>query len=267
MSRSVACIIARTVSTRLPLKVLRDVGNGQSMLDFLIGRLKGVAELDAVYLCTSREPTDDILEDVASRNQIPIYRGSALEVIERMLAVSRMEEAGIVLRVTGDNPLTSVEYIGEQIRFLEEKSLDYVRLTGVPVGATAEVIRTEALRRCSEMMDPAVSEYLLLYLFEPAHFRCGVMEVLEGDYSEYSLTVDMPEDLVRTREIIRNVNSDYRLKEIVEYCRRYEVSLPAVKIAAGDTIKLPYDKRISFDEFKRDMQRRIQQSEGAVLYA
>ena len=35
----VACIIARTTSTRLPLKVLRDAGDGQSILDLLIDRV------------------------------------------------------------------------------------------------------------------------------------------------------------------------------------------------------------------------------------
>lgn len=267
MSRTAACIIARTVSTRLPLKVLRDVGNGQSMLDFLIGRLKTVPEIDTIYLCTSKEPVDDILEDVAFRNQVNIYRGSADQVIERMLAVGRIENADILLRITGDNPFTSVEYIPAQIQYLKEKSLDYVRLVRVPIGATAEVMRSEALKRCNERMDPSVSEYLLLYMFDPEHFKCGVMQVLEGEYSLYSLTVDTPDDLIRTREIIRNLDSGYLLKDIIRYYQNHEDSLPAVRIPAEGSIKLPYDKQISFSEFEQDIDRRINLSEKVLLYA
>ena len=49
-TKTVACIIARTVSTRLPLKVLRMVDGKLSMLDFIIQRLKKVNNIDAIYL-------------------------------------------------------------------------------------------------------------------------------------------------------------------------------------------------------------------------
>ena len=102
----VACIIARTVSKRLPLKVLRDLINGVSMIDFLVQRIKKVSEIDEIYICTSINIVDDILEDVAIRNDIKIYRGSEDEVIERMISVGDLEQADVLLRITGDNPLT-----------------------------------------------------------------------------------------------------------------------------------------------------------------
>ena len=63
--KTIACVIARTVSTRLPLKVLRNVVNEYSMLDFMIQRLKLVKNIDDIYICTSHEMVDEILEDVA----------------------------------------------------------------------------------------------------------------------------------------------------------------------------------------------------------
>ena len=65
--KTIACIIARTVSKRLPLKVLRNVTEQFSVLDFIIQRLKFVNNIDKVYLCTSSEPVDDIMEDVAKK--------------------------------------------------------------------------------------------------------------------------------------------------------------------------------------------------------
>ena len=42
MAKIVACIIARTVSQRLPLKVLRDIRNGVSIIELLIDRIKTI---------------------------------------------------------------------------------------------------------------------------------------------------------------------------------------------------------------------------------
>ena len=101
MAKVVACVIARTVSKRLPLKILRDLKPGLSMIDFLIQRIKSVDKIDEIYLCTSEEAVDDILADVVSRNGIKLYRGSADAVIERMLAVGDIEKADVLIRITG----------------------------------------------------------------------------------------------------------------------------------------------------------------------
>lgn len=269
MSKVVACIIARTVSTRLPLKVLRDLKPGVSMIDFLINRIKSVKEIDEIYLCTSTESVDDIMVDVADRNQIKLYRGSADAVIERMLDVAKIESADVLLRITGDNPLGSIEYLPEQLALLEKEKLDYVRVVDVPIGATIEVMKTEALTKCYSQMDPDVSEYLMLFLFEPEKFKCGIIKAFNKDYSDCSVTVDTPDDLKRTVGVISRINkptADILLKDIVDLYDDESVQLPAMRIKFGGTIKYPYGKVISFDEFDNDMKRRKQNSILKKLY-
>ena len=259
MGKTVACIIARTVSTRLPLKIFRDLQPGVSMLEYLIQRVKSVKEIDEIYLCTSGEPADDILEDVALRNDIKIYRGSADAVIERMLDVAEIENADVLLRITGDNPFASVEYLPQQIAFLKKEKLDYVRVIDVPIGATIEVIATYALKKCYAAMDPSVSEYLMLFIFEPEQYKCGILKAFAADYSHYSVTVDTPDDLLRTRKVIGHLQKEnglILLKDIIALYNDAAVTLPAKSIQAAGTIKLPYDKTISFADFKADMDRR-----------
>lgn len=268
MAKVVACVIARTVSSRLPLKILRRIDtSGLSMIDFLITRLKQVKSIDEIFLCTSYEPVDDIMEDIAERNHVKIYRGSPDQVIERLLAVGKICQADVVLRITGDNPFTSYEYIDQQVGFLVEKELDYVRLIDSPLGAAAEAIRYDALVRCNEMMDPAVSEYLMLYIFEPTHFKCGVIKPLRDDYSSYSVTVDVPDDLKRSRMLIGHYHGngiDIKLEDIVAIYQKE--NLPAAVIKPSGKIKLPYGKEISFEEFKADMERRTNSSMLKRLY-
>lgn len=271
MSKVVACIIARTVSTRLPLKVLRDFRPHFSMLDFLIQNVKIQKEIDEVYLCTSREPVDDILEDVAARNNVKIYRGSPDQVIERMLSVGEKEDADLLIRITGDNPFTAVEFLPEQIRFLKKNNLDYVRVDDLPIGGTPEVFTFEALKKCNELMDPSLSEYLMLYMFEPKNFETGVIRAYEKSYAEYSLTVDTSQDFERTKIILDELGFDgdmnkIRFSNIVEILEDESIEMPARRISGGGMIRMPEGDPVTFEAFKKDMARRINGSAKKSIY-
>lgn len=271
MPKVVACIIARTVSKRLPLKVLRDFYPNIGMLDFLIQKTKKQKIIDEIYLCTSTEPVDDILEDVAARNGIKIYRGSPDEVIERILSVGTIENADILIRITGDNPFTAVELIKDQVDFLMNDDLEYVRIKDLPVGATAEVFTHQALVKCNKLMDPSVSEYLMLYLFEPNNFKCGVIKAFENDFSTYSLTVDNPNDLLRTKKLLEILQFDgdfnkVNFSKILTVLNDDSIQLPAKIISFDGEVKLPFDKVITFHEFKLDMDRRVENSKFLKLY-
>ncbi|NOS93106.1 MAG: hypothetical protein HOP30_14385 [Cyclobacteriaceae bacterium] len=270
MAKVVACIIARTVSKRLPLKVLRDIYPSVSMIEFLIDRVRTVKHVDEIYICTSKEQVDDILEDVANRKQVKIYRGSADMVIERMLAVGKLEQADVLIRITGDNPFTAIEYIPLQLSLMQEKQLDYVRVIDVPIGATAELMTYDALMRCNEMMDPTMSEYLMLYMFDPANFKCGVIKPFKEDFGSYSVTVDTYIDFERAKGILKYANwkpgQELMHKHILDLFQDQSKELPGKQIKSEGDIKLPYGKTMTFAAFKNDIDNRIRQSELVQLY-
>lgn len=264
--KTIACVIARTVSTRLPLKVLRNVVNEYSMLDFMLQRLKLVKNIDDIYICTSREAMDDILEDVAVRNKVKVYRGSPDAVIERLIAVGELEEANNVIRITGDNVFTSYEYLEEQIDIHNKNDLDYTRIVDVPIGATAEVMRLSALKECHKLIDPAISEYLLLYMFKPEHYTCGVIALKNvKKSSDYTLTVDTKEDLERTKKIFNYYQDsplEIKLKDIISIIDKNTIQNS--KIQFNGNVKMPYGREISFEEFQSDMNERIANSQKFI---
>jgi len=272
MPKVIACIIARTVSKRLPLKVLRDFSPNLSMIDFLIERIKQQKIFDSIYLCTSQEPVDDIMEDIATRNNINIYRGSSDAVIERMLSVGAIENADILVRITGDNPFTAIELVEKQVELITENSLDYIRVIDLPIGGTAEVFTREALVKCNLLMDPDISEYLMLFLFEPDNFKCGIIRAFkDDDLSSFSLTVDTDDDLTRSKIILRELDftgdtSQIDFFKVISIIKDKEVVLPARIVTPSGTVKLPYDKTISYEEFKADMLRRVERSVKFNLY-
>jgi spore coat polysaccharide biosynthesis protein SpsF len=144
MPKTIACIIARTGSSRLPKKVLKKVTEDHSMIGYIIERVKMAKLVDEIYICTTQEKEDDLLEETASDYGVNIYRGSTDEVIERFMGVGRLTEADYLIRITGDNVFTSYEYLDQEIEFIIREDLDYVRLINVPLGATAEVMSYEA---------------------------------------------------------------------------------------------------------------------------
>ena len=261
--KTIACIIARTVSTRLPLKVLRNVCDEYSMLDFMIQRLKKLDNIDSIYICTSKEFVDDIMEDIAVRNSVKIYRGSPDAVIERLISVGDIEKADNVIRITGDNVFTSYEYIDKQIEIHNENNLDYSRIIDVPIGATAEVMRVEAVKKCYNFIDPSMSEYLLLYMFKPEYYKCGVISINNlKKSSNYSLTVDTPNDLLRTKNIFSHYNKnslDISLKDIIKIIDVNKIDNSIIEFKGS--VKMPHGKEISFTEFQEDMDNRIKNSE------
>ncbi len=252
MMKTVACITVRMSSTRLPLKALRDILPGVTMLDFLIHRIKESRLVNGIYICTSTEPLDDILEDVAARNDVRIYRGSLENVVERLQGVRKIEQPDYLIRLTGDNPFIDAILLDKQIEMAIEESLDYVRLTDVPLGATGEVIKSEVIDTLENFMSPDVSEYLMLYLFDPDHFKCGMIKPFTEDYSDLWATVDTSEDLRKARHLataLRDVQ-DFSLKRLVS-----ELKCLKEPGSAGDSmIKLPRGETMTYSDFQRMME-------------
>ncbi|KPK52575.1 MAG: hypothetical protein AMS22_08840 [Thiotrichales bacterium SG8_50] len=258
--KSVACLIARTNSTRLPEKVLKKIG-GRLLIEHIISRLKRVPELDDIVLCTSTEPDDQRLHSIAVRNGIGFYAGSPQAPVERMLAVGKERQADTLVRVTGDNIFTDAIYLSEMLRRHEMRGSEYTRMMDVPIGLSAEVIDRRALERCHASIDPQHSEYLMLYIFRPDTFRCQVLlpePGLEGP--DFSLTVDTPEDLARSQFIVANTQGgdDVTYPEILALHRA--VGIPHFRFESAARIKLPGGEDISFDDFKVDMAGRTSRS-------
>lgn len=258
----VSCIVARTTSNRLPLKVLRAVNpsHTKSMLDVIVEKTKLSLLTDKIYICTSSEACDDIIQDVALRNGVELYRGSSNAVIERLIDVADQENADYVVRITGDNIFVAGEYIDAQIQLCIDDNLDYCRLSGVPIGATAEVIKTEALKKLYNEMDIAVSEYLMLYIFQPEKFRCGILKS-DINLSHYGITVDTPDDFSVVKKIIEHLGDEAESLSLSNICKLFYKHNEIFKKLPLDTlIKLPYDQTMTFDAFLADQKQRIEKS-------
>ena len=265
--KTVACIIARMGSSRLPGKVLAPVSPGYPMMKFIVERIKMCQQVDEIYICTTREKEDDPLEGLAKELNVGIYRGSTEVVIERFMTVGENTEADLLIRITGDNVFTSYEYLDQQVELAKKENLDYVRIIDAPLGATAEVMSFKAIQHCYATIDPEVSEYLLMFMFNPDKYNCAVIKPFKEDFSHFTITVDTDEDLQRTQSILALHEGDpmqIKLADIISILQENEIANSLFSM--DQTVKMPYGELMSYRDFKSDMKDRESRSRRIELY-
>lgn len=208
MARVVASIEARMSSSRLPGKVLADIG-GTPALGRLLSRLRRCRSLDGIVLATSLDPDDDALADWARREGLACHRGSLDDVLARVVGAHDALGTDIVVEITGDCPLLDPEVVDLGVRtFLANReSADVVSNTAKPswpMGVDVQVFGLELLREVERTVaDPAVREHVSLHFYEhPERYRIFHLQAPARERApEQRFQLDYPEDLAFIRAV------------------------------------------------------------------
>jgi len=192
----VGLVAVRMKSSRLKKKALLDL-NGQPLIVNLLRRLKGAKRLDDIVVCTSVNPDDRVLLEIAQQQGFKSFAGSEDDVMERFLEAGKREHADVIIRITGDNPLTDPGIIDAMVESHLKTGADYTRMDNLPAGVTAEVITLAALQKAYDLaVNSSYSEYMTYYFVNyPKIFRLNIMAADRSvSRPGYRLTVDYPED-------------------------------------------------------------------------
>jgi spore coat polysaccharide biosynthesis protein SpsF len=202
--RVVAIIQARMSSTRLPGKVLKDIG-GETMLARVVRRTLGATQVGSVLVATSTEADDAAIVAECARLHIPVFRGDQEDVLDRYYQAALAHEAEAIVRITSDCPLIEPEVIDEVVDAFIEAEPDYASNClerTYPRGLDTEVITFDALKRAwREAAEPYQRVHVTPYLYQhPDRFRL-LSVTAETDQSDHRWTVDTPEDLAFVRSV------------------------------------------------------------------
>src|SRR5688572_23085145 len=159
MAQAGIILQARYASSRLRGKAIAKVG-GRTILEHCLRRLTRTSAA-RVVLATTTEAEDDVLEAVARRMNIPVYRGDRDDVLRRFAEAAHAFDLDPVLRATADNPAVDIDSSGRVIAALRETRADYIREEGLPLGASVEGMTAEALYRAARLaIDPYDREHV-----------------------------------------------------------------------------------------------------------
>jgi glutamate-1-semialdehyde 2,1-aminomutase len=147
MTKVVAVIQARMGSTRLPGKVMMDLG-GHRVLAWCLRAARAAPGIEDVWIATSTLSADDVIADWCKRRAINCYRGSEADVLARFVGAADASEADVVVRLTGDCPFLDPQVIGAVVRLRQQTFADYVSNVSprtYPDGLDVEAMSLDAL--------------------------------------------------------------------------------------------------------------------------
>jgi len=220
----VAVIQARMGSSRLPGKVLKDIG-GQPMLFREVVRARRAQTIGRVVVATTREGEDEPVAAFCVTKGIPCFRGDPYDVLDRYYQAACLYGAHTIVRLTGDCPLIDPGEIDRTVNAFFDAGVDFAanRLPPpwkrtTPIGLDTEVVTFTALQRAwLEAEAKYAREHVMPYLYEES----GRFNILLVDHDpnlgHFRLTVDTPEDLSLIRRIYDHFGNtdDFSMVEIL----------------------------------------------------
>jgi spore coat polysaccharide biosynthesis protein SpsF len=215
--RTVAIIQARMGSRRLFGKVLMNIAE-RPMLAYLVERISKARVLDTIVVATTTNPCDNAIVGECERRGIANFRGSEFDVLGRYLSAARASEAGIIVRVTADNPFTDPDSIDRVVDAIAGGA-QYAIETNLPVGVTGEALTADALAFIhSVAATPAWREHVTLFAKEnPQALRCALLQPRpECNRPDLSFTVDTLDDYLYAKKLAQELPStDFELKNLI----------------------------------------------------
>ncbi|MGH9567164.1 MAG: cytidylyltransferase domain-containing protein, partial [Candidatus Angelobacter sp.] len=191
----VAIIQARMGSSRLPGKVLMDLG-GETVLARVVRRSRRARLIHATAVATTELIGDDAIAEECRRLGVSCFRGMEENVLDRYYQAALEHSARLVVRVTSDNPLVDPDLIDETVMTILKSDADYANNRSpriYPQGLDVEVCTFDAMERAwRQARRPHELEHVTPYFYEhPEIFQCvGVKRSF--DFSHHRWTLDTP---------------------------------------------------------------------------
>jgi spore coat polysaccharide biosynthesis protein SpsF len=227
--RVIAIIQARMGSSRLPGKVLLDIG-GQPMLVRVVERARRAAMLSGVLIATTDDPSDDPIAEMCKKLKYPVYRGSTQDVLDRYYHAARSRLADYVVRITADCPVIDPEVIDRTVNAFfgrtEPQDVVFSKRAHIilppsaaaydftanrlpppftrtyPIGLDVEVCSFGALEYAWETADQQHQrEHVMPFFYEEKGRFNALLVNHTADLGALRWTVDTPEDIELLRRI------------------------------------------------------------------
>lgn len=213
---SIAIIQARMGSERFSGKILAPLA-GQPLLKVLVERIRP-AGLDAIWLATTEEPSDNLTAEWGRALGLKVYRGSTDDVLSRFTGIVRQAKPDWVFRLTADNPFTRADVLdalGAQAAKVDPATelIAFEKGSGSPLGfSSVSLVRAEALLR-AEAAIPADEDYHRTHVTSWTVAKGQVQRIPEpNDWPArpgWRWTVDTPEDYAMAQKAFAQFGEDW----------------------------------------------------------
>lgn len=207
----VAIIQARMAASRLPGKVLKELGH-MPVLSWVVTRARRAELIDEVVVATTTDPSDDEVAAFCEALGFACTRGSMPDVLDRYYQAAKAQQADVVVRLTADCPFIDPEMLDDNLRtFLQAAPpLDFAAnrmpppfTRTIPIGLDAEYCWFSGLETIwQEATEKHQREHVMPFFYDHPE-RFNILHIThQPDYGSLRWTVDTPEDLALLRQIV-----------------------------------------------------------------
>ena len=230
--RTILVTQARTGSTRLPGKVLKEV-NGKSLLQIHLDRISKSVRIDEIVVATTTNDKDAIIYNNAIEWDYKSYRGSEENVLDRFYHAVKDENADWIVRVTSDCPLLDPQLLDEVIEFAQNHNYDYVSnglIEHFPDGQDVEVFKFLALEKAWKNATLVSElEHVTPYIINNSDVRGGnifrsINYDCKQDFSHIRMTVDESRDFDLIEHLILELGTEKTWLEYTDYIEAHNLT-------------------------------------------
>jgi spore coat polysaccharide biosynthesis protein SpsF len=211
-------IQARTGSMRLPKKMILPFFKGKGILQTILIRIKKANLNIPVVLATTTNPTDDFLAEIALKQEIPVFKGSEHNVLNRFIKAGEKHGLDKIIRICADNPFLDLTALEIQIKAFCEMDVDYwcyalsddTPTIKTHYGFWTEGVKLSALKKVAEYTDDRLyQEHVTNYIYSnpnqfSIHFE-PIEKTIEQE-KNVRLTIDTEDDFKLGQKIYSNLN-------------------------------------------------------------
>ena len=197
-------ISVRMDSTRLPSKAILKVYDTPS-IELLIDNLKKSKKADNIILCTTNEPNDDILCQIAKRKNIHFFRGSTEDKLLRWKGACEKFKVKFFVNVDGDDlffdhglaDLVFEQQSKEPVDFIDGRGL-YNDVYGISLSG---------INKVCENKKNSDTEFIKVYFDKINHIiKTSKLKNIPAKYIKKNIrmTLDYDDDLQFFTEVVKH---------------------------------------------------------------
>ena len=219
MSRTKAIFITvRSASTRLPNKAHLMI-NDKKTIEYVIDQAKKSHLSDMVVLCTTLNPEDDELCNIAIKNNIKYYRGSVDDKLDRWLQAAKQNNVDFFVTADGDDLFCSHELIDLAFEQYERNNSDFIQGNGLVSGSFTYGISTKALVDACRIKDTDQTEMMWVYFTETGICEVESLENVPSLYlrNDIRMTLDYKEDFLFFEKVIKSLNKNFNTRDVLSF--------------------------------------------------
>ncbi len=219
---------ARMGSTRLPGKTLKNY-KGITPLNILVRKLKKINKISKIIIATTKLKEDNIFKKFCKKENVSLFRGSNLNVLNRYFHAAKKFKSKNIIRVTSDCPFIDNTTLNKMINLQIKNNYDYLSNTyptpcTYPDGSDIEIFNFQTLNKTyKKAVLPSDKEHVTKYMWNSKIFKTKQIN-LQKDLSKYRYTIDIKDDFKLFCFIIDSFSKkkilDFKMNEIIKLIDR-----------------------------------------------